>query len=83
MDDTPLSERILRMDDATLARRILLTGLVIATLMLGFGCAAPQTIGAGSSICTAKTKAECDALSRVAASLHTKEMEQAIAEARR
>jgi hypothetical protein len=66
------------------ARRTLLVALVLLT-----GCAVvfpPEssiTVAAGSSVCTAPTLAECERLSKIAATLHTPQMERAIAEARR
>jgi hypothetical protein len=66
------------------ARRTLLVSLVLLS-----GCAVvfpPENgiiVTAGSSVCTAPTLAECERLSKIAASLHTPEMNKAIAEARR
>ena len=65
-------------------RRILLTSLVLLS-----GCAVvfpperEMTIAAGSSICTAPKNGECARLEKIAASLHSPEMERAIAEARK
>lgn len=63
--------------------------LLLAAMVLLSGCAAvfpPEptlTVNAGSTVCTAPTKAECDQLLAVAATLHTPTMNAAIADARK
>ena len=65
------------------ARRTLLASLVLLT-----GCATiwpPEPVvlvAAGSSVCTAPTLAECERLSKIAASLNTPEMDRLIEEAK-
>ena len=76
------------MTDRQIAIRILLTGvvLILGAVPLLSGCAgAPSPVlilSAGSTICTTTLNGECERLKKIGDTLHTREMQRRIDEAK-